>query len=228
MTTLRFARFRPDGTALALAGLALGFNLPFSLLASRFDYPGILRQPAEVILDRFAGGGPGLVAIWYGFALAALALVPVALLHALGGGRARAFPGLATAAAIAGALAGLTQAMGLLRWVLVVPGLAATGDVEGFRLIHAFGGTLAGEHMGQMLMGLHVALVAALQSRERQRRLAGLGGAVALLLAIGALEGPVQALGGMAAPFGQVAVFAYMGLTLWLLASAWAIQRGRA
>ena len=43
--------------------LALGFNLPYAALAVRFDYPAILREPPEVILERFAAGGPGLVAI---------------------------------------------------------------------------------------------------------------------------------------------------------------------
>lgn len=43
---------------LATIGEALLFNLAFARLASGFDYPDILRRPAEEVLARFAEGGP--------------------------------------------------------------------------------------------------------------------------------------------------------------------------
>ena len=65
--------------------------------------------------------------------------------------------------------------MGFLRWVMVVSGLAASDDVAGFALLHAFAGVAIGEHLGQLLTALHVALVAAMQQSEGARWTAALG-----------------------------------------------------
>lgn len=206
--------------ALALAALAIGFNLPFQRLAATFDYPGILREDAAVILDRFAAGGPALILTWYAFALAALMFLPVGMAHALGDGRMQRTPALAVAAAVTAALAGVTQAMGLLRWVMVVPGLAASGDVEGFALIHAFGGVAVGEHLGQSLTAAHVGLIALMQWRERRTLTAMLGALTVALILTGSLEGVALAIGAPGEAFGMLAVAGYLCLTLWMLASA--------
>lgn len=211
---------RPLGAAVALAALAIGFNLPYARLVVIFDYPGILRQQPEQILQAFAAGGPGLVLTWYAFALAALLFVPVAMAHALSANRAQTQTALAIAAAVAGALAGTLQAVGLLRWVMVVPGLAATGDVEGFTLLHAFAGVAVGEHLGQLLTALHVALVAQMQMSERAPRTALLGRVTAAAITAGAFEGVVLSVGADGSAFGLVAVAGYLGLTVWMLASA--------
>ena len=211
---------KPLTTAWTLAALAIGFNLPYARLAVSFDYPGILREPAEVILRAFAAGGPGLILTWYAFAAAALAFVPVAMAHALTGQRLRTAPALAIAAAVAGALAGLFQAMGLLRWVMVEPGLAASGDVAGFALLHAFAGVAIGEHLGQLLTALHVALVAAMQQGEGARWTAALGWLAAGAITVGAFEGLALAIGADGSVLGVAAVAGYLGLTLWMLASA--------
>lgn len=206
--------------AAALAALAIGFNLPFQQLALTFDYPGILRAEPAVILDRFAAGGPALILTWYAFALSALMFLPVGMAHALGAGRITRFPALATAAAITAALAGLTQALGLLRWVMVVPGLAASGDVEGFALIHAFGGVALGEHLGQTLTAVHVGLIALMQRQEGRGLTAGLGALTTLLILAGSLEGVALAIGTAGQTFGLLAVAGYLALTFWMLASA--------
>ena len=119
-----------NATAIALVGLAIAFNLPYAYLGAAFDYPNILRKPPAEILAAFTAGGPMLILAWYGFALAALAFIPVGLAHAMSKDRLRTAPALAISAAILGALAGLTQAMGLLRWVMVVPELAQSGDAQ--------------------------------------------------------------------------------------------------
>lgn len=204
---------------LSLVALAIGFNLPYARLAATFDYPGILRQPADDILAAFSAGGPALVATWWAFALAALLFAPLAMAHALTPDRLARTPGPAVAAAIAGATAGVLQAMGLLRWVLVVPGLAATGDTQGFALIHAFAGTGIGEHLGQLATALHVGLIAGLQSREGHRATAGLGFAAATLITLGAQEGIALALGRDGTAFALAAIAGYLALALWMVAS---------
>lgn len=52
--------------------LSIGFNVPYALLASTFDYPTILRRPAGEVLLAFAAGGADLVLVWYAFFLSAV------------------------------------------------------------------------------------------------------------------------------------------------------------
>lgn len=218
-------------TGSALIALAIFFNLPFSRLAATFQYPDILRQPTEVILAAFTAGGRDLIATWYAFALAAMLLVPVGIAHAFAKGRMAKMPELAVSAALIGALAGLLQAMGLLRWVLVVPGLAASGDVQGFAMIHAYAGLGLGEHLGMMLTAGHVALMGGMQRREGMRWAAGLALATATLIGLGAMEGPVLALGGNAQVLALSAVAGYLALSLWMIWSGLAlvtVRPGRA
>jgi hypothetical protein len=210
-------------TGLSLIALAVLFNLPYARLASAFDYPGILRQPTAAILTAFTAGGPALIATWYAFALSALLMIPVSLAHAFTRGRLTTAPALAISAAIIGTLAGLTQAMGLLRWTLVVPGLAATQDQAGFALIHAYAGLAVGEHLGMLLTALHVGLIAALQHREAARLTTLTGAATTALIALGGMEGPALAMGLDGTAFGLAAIAGYLGLSLWMILSGAAL-----
>lgn len=209
----------------ATIGLALAFNLPYALLASSFDYPGILRQPAATVLTTFARGGAGLILTWHAFALAAFALVPLAPALAITATRLQRAPALAIAAAINGALAGLTQAIGLWRWVFVVPHLArahadpatARAAELAFDLLNAYGGVAIGEHLGQGLTALFAATLAALQRAEGANATALTGFATAATLAIGTTEGLAIALGHSGAAFSAFTIAGFLGLTLWLL-----------
>jgi hypothetical protein len=116
---------RPLTGSSAIA-LAIVFNIPYAILAATYDYPDVLRRPAGAAPDLFAARGVELILTWHGFALAALALAPMAIALSLTPGRVAERPGLAIGAAIMGSLAGLAQAIGLWRWVFVIPGLART------------------------------------------------------------------------------------------------------
>ena len=67
-------------TGLLLLVLPVAYNLLYTLLARSFDYPDILRQPTDQVLDRFAAGGGRLVLIWWGFAMSAVLLAPAVVL----------------------------------------------------------------------------------------------------------------------------------------------------
>lgn len=224
--SLSSPRFTLTGTAAALVGLAVAFNLPFAYLGAAFDYPNILRKPPAEILQAFTAGGPMLVLAWYGFALAALAFIPVGLAHALAKDRLRTAPALAISAAILGALAGLTQAMGLLRWVMVVPGLAQSGDAQGFMLLHAYAGVAVGEHLGMLLTAAHVTVISLMQGREGARKTTVLGLGIAVLIGLGAFEGLAMALQLDGKALGLMAMTGYIALTAWLVASAVWVARG--
>lgn len=217
---------------LAAIGLAIAFNIPFSLLAARFDYPAILRQPAAEVLAAFAQGGPGLIVIWYGFALSALALVPFAVALAFDRPDWLDRPALAIGAAITGALAGFAQAVGLVRWVFAVPVLAAlhadpsTTDVGraaaemGFTLLNQWGGVGIGEHLGQALTILWIGMVALSRAGVGgwlNRAESGFAALAILGIGIGLGEGPSLALGRAVPAFGLATILGYMAFTLWLV-----------
>jgi hypothetical protein len=140
-------------SALAFAGAA-------TTLSVTFDWPDILREPASVVLPAYAAGGPGLVWTWFATAWTyGLLAVPVLLLPAALGLRDHPVMRVVT---YVGAASVLLSLIGFLRWVFVVPPLAAsyvTGDATTQAAVdaawtaqHQFGGALLGEHLGQLLV----------------------------------------------------------------------------
>jgi hypothetical protein len=214
------------GAAIALAVL---FNVPFSTLASIYQYPDILRRPAGEALDLFASGGAFLILTWYVFAIAALALAPMALALSITPERLKSAPALSIGAALFGALAGVMQAIGLLRWVFAIPAVAAAhADPAAsgaaryqaertFDLLNAWGGVAIGEHLGQLLTVFFVLLLSLIQWREHARITAAAGFATAAAVAIGTGEGLAIALGGNGDMFSLATIAGFMGLTLWLI-----------
>lgn len=207
--------------------MAIGFNLPYANLVAIYDYPDILRRPAAEALTRFAEGGPMLILTWHAFAWAALLLVPLAIGLALTSANRATSEPLAITAAITGALSGVTQAIGLWRWVFVIPGLAqrhAHGDAatrasaEGlFDILNAWGGVAIGEHLGQWLLVFFILALSAIQWRQRARVTGGLGFATAILTGIGTTEGIALALSRDADVFSLFTIAGFLGLSAWLI-----------
>ena len=152
-------RLRRVVGALFLVG-AVAFAIAATVLSSAFEWPDILREPADVVLTEFTAGGTSLVWIWFATAWTyAILLVPILLLPAALGHREDPVLGAAT---FVGAVSVLLSLIGFLRWVFVVPPLARaydTGDAGEREVIeaawtaqHQFGGALLGEHLGQALV----------------------------------------------------------------------------
>src|SRR4051794_20338257 len=149
--------------AVLLILLPVAFNAAFAALAARFDYPDILRKPTGEVLARFREGGSALVLLWWGFAMTAVLLAPVAVLLAfvLEG----ADPALLALGAVAGVLAALVQFLGLVRWPFLVPYLArADADPQAsagtrqavdvvFQSFNRYLGVAVGEHLGYLFTG---------------------------------------------------------------------------
>ena len=219
-------------TGTACIALAVGFNLPFALLAAQFDYPDVLRHPAGDVLTAFAAGGAALVWTWYAFALTALAIIPMAVAVAFGRADWQRRPVVAVGGALFGALAGLAQAIGLFRWVFAVPPMAmayvdpATTDVQkqalevGFALMNNWGGVAIGEHMGQILTCLWIGVVAFGQW-QGARMIDRIGAAIAVLAVAGIVIGLGDGLSlAMAAPiaaFSMFTVAGYLAFSVWLI-----------
>ncbi|MBX3578307.1 MAG: DUF4386 domain-containing protein [Rhizobiaceae bacterium] len=155
------ARLRALAGACLVAFLVLA-TVPYIYLVQTFQYDDILREPTGVILAAFNAGGTSLVLAWFAFALAAFFFTFVALalsrwLEAATGNAHR----LAT---MFGVASGLLQAIGLARWVFVVPPLAAAhadpatseasrAAIEAvFTAVHQYGGVAIGEDLGQLTL----------------------------------------------------------------------------
>lgn len=227
---------------IAIVALAIGFNVPFALLAAKFDYPDILRRPVDEILTAFAAGGPELVWIWYSFAISAIAMIPVALTVAFGNDSRQARPGMAIGGAIVGSLAGMAQAIGLLRWVFAVPALAsaysdpATTDAQraaiemGFSLMNLWGGVAIGEHLGQMLTILWIGFVAVGQiadGRLIDKIAARFAGLAIMGIGIGLGDGLAVALNTPNAMFSLFTVGGYLAFSVWLIVTGAGFLFGR-
>lgn len=222
----------------ATIAFAIAFNAPYSILAATFEYPGVLRRPAGEILTLFNAGGPELILTWYAFGLAAFLLIPLSILLSQRADRVTTSPGLAIGAAIAGSLAGLTQVLGLWRWVFVVPSLARTyvdpassdaaraGAEGAFNLINLYGGVAVGEHLGQLLTALFVVLLSLVQWREGHRVTAVTGFATAAAIVVGTGEGLAIALGQSGEVFGPFTTVGFLGLTIWLIMAGVRLMRG--
>jgi hypothetical protein len=215
-------------------GGALTFAAAATTLSSTFDWPDILREPADMVLPAFVEGGTTLVWTWFATAWTyAVLLVPILLLPAVLGRRGD--PALRVATYL-GATSVVLALIGFLRWVFVVPPLAdsyVTGDTTTRTAVgaawtaqHQFGGALLGEHLGQVLaIGWSVTLsVIILRTRVLPRWLGGTGLVVSVLYLTNqgdilstAVPGfPVWDLGGLIGSSGWGLWVAALGVVLLL------------
>ncbi|MGC3955080.1 MAG: DUF4386 family protein [Propionicimonas sp.] len=208
----------PLGVLLIAAPLL--FNAVYFALARQFDYPGILRRPTAEILERFRAGGSGLVSLWFVFALSALLLIPAATLA----GSLIADPPLSSLSVTVGVIAGLTQTLGLLRWVFVVPYLArAAASGAGsetielvFQTQHRYLGVAVGEHLGYLTTGAWTILLASAAGLPPWLALPGV--AIGAMLVVGSVEfvGPFEDRGWKLA--GALVPIGYTLWSVWLVA----------
>lgn len=218
---------RLTGVGLIILGIYL--NIPFSILSVIFDYPEILREPTGHVLTLFKQGGPSLIAVWYAFALTPIILVIVVLLmdRVLLENR----EGKIGLAAVFGVLAGILQALGLIRWVFVVPGLAdaytdpkaneatkaaAAIVFEGF---HQYAGVAIGEHLGQLFTALWLILVsAAIIESDRFCNWQGIAGIIiALFMILGLVEGFATVIPFDGAIIGVFTPLSFIALSVWMI-----------
>lgn len=215
-------------TGVFLIGVPVLFNVAFALLAARFDYPDILREPTAKVLKRFREGGSGLILTWWAFALSAILFAPLVVL--LGGELGDADATIVALSILIGVLAALVQFLGLIRWPFLVPYLAreAEGARAGSARAHAvdvtfqsfnrYLGVAVGEYLGYALSGVWSILagVALIQSDAVAGWLGVIGVVIGPLFLISSFEflGPFEPAGWKFA--GQLVPIAYVLWSLWL------------
>jgi Domain of unknown function (DUF4386) len=217
-------------TGIVLLAVPLLFNVTFLLLAQRFDYPDILRQPTSEVLERFAQGGSALILIWWAFALSAVGFAALVMLLPLQVGDAGATT--LTLSVLFGLLASIVQFLGLIRWPFLVPYLAREAqsaepgspraeavDVV-FQSLNRYLGVAVGEHLGYGLTGAWSIFtgVALVQSDAFPGWLGVVGIVIGPAFLLSALEfvGPFEPKGWELA--GKLVPIAYIVWSLWLLA----------
>jgi hypothetical protein len=211
-------------TALLLIVVPIAFNATFFLLSRAFAYPDILRQPTEIILQRFQEGGAPLRRLWYAFAFSAMLFMSVpVLVHQVFQPDAPWFLAVGT---VMGVLAGVFQTLGLIRWPFLVPFLAeihtdpestqATRDsaAVAFQAFHRYAGVAIGEHLGFIFTSTWTVLlsVAIIQTA----RVSPLFGWLGIPPAIGVLAGILEETGFKAA--GVINAVSYVLWSVWLMA----------
>jgi hypothetical protein len=207
-----------------LIGSAVVVTAAFTGLGSAFDYPAVLGRPADQVLAEFGARSWLVGGLFALLALGAAMLAPIAL------GTARiAGPGRwSTAAAVTGVAAALVQLVGLARWPLLAPSLAAAvadpatspvdraGAVEQFNWLNTVLGQGLGEAGGYLLTAAWTVLV--LLALRRRLALPSVFAVVGLVSAVMILSGLLVPL---EVPGADTANFA--GFLLW---TAWIVWFG--
>ncbi len=183
-------------------------NVAFTALGSIFNYPDVLDEPATDVLASFREH-EGAVSAWFTvLALSAALLAPIAV----GVGRLSDRRVMRIAVGV-GIAAALVQVVGLLRWPILVPGYAASGNRDAFETAGEILGTAIGETVGYLLTAVWTVLVVVALGRTLAGRwFATLGVASAALVLVGVLS-PLEL------PVVDTANFiGYILWSLWLIA----------
>jgi hypothetical protein len=220
---------------LLLIVVSIAFNSAFALLAARFDYPEILREPTADVLAKFRAGGTSLVLLWWAFALTAVLMVP--LVVQLSRAIDDADPSLIAIATTIGVLAAVVQFLGLIRWPFLVPYLARTvADPDAsparreavdivFQSFNRYLGVAVGEHLGYLLTGAWTTLtgVALTQTAAAPSWLGVLGIVIGPILMLCSLEfvGRHEPAGWKLAE--RLTPITYIAWSLWLIATGIAL-----
>lgn len=213
-----------------LIAVPLLFTAGFTGLQMTFQYPDILRHPAGEVLTRFAAAGADLHLYWYAMMFASLLMIGGVIATGL---RFWKDDYLLAALSIGvGVLAGLVQALGLLRWVMLVPSLAAiyvtpgASEIDRAMALALFDGANhylgmgVGEHLGYFFTGLWTVLIAALLYRSN--RLLAVAG---LVIAVGVVSGMLEPFG---VPMtGAINAISYTLWALWTLILGIVLLRGK-
>lgn len=155
---------------LALIAAAALFIAAFTYLGMTFDYPDVLDRDAAEVLPRLLSLGALGRAVWLGYGLLPLLLVPagIGVVAALG----RTAPGAAAAARTFAFLSAACMMLGLLRWPTVqwelarawvaapVGGPEQASIAATFAALNHYLGVIVGEFVGELLLSAFFACTA--------------------------------------------------------------------
>lgn len=199
--------------------------VPVVMLGKYFEFPDVLRQPAEHGLTLFRRNQAQIVPAYYVFMVSGLLFLPLSyafntvLKSSVSSSLRQALVGAGTATAV-------FQSIGFSRWLFIIPYLAEqyARQVDQrptivllYETLNRYAGMTIGEHLGFLAMGVWTLLLAYLlwQHGSTKMWFAGLGLPIGmgLLVSIGEQFG-----GSSAALFGTINFIANTGWSIWMLA----------
>ncbi|MFD0674400.1 DUF4386 domain-containing protein [Cohnella sp. GCM10027633] len=165
------SRYEMRITGVLLLIMPLLIAISWTGLAIRFEYPDILRQPVEVILQKYHDGGMTIKTYWIGMVVSSLLILPiVTLFYRLTSRTNRSMSLIAAGVGIASAL---FHVLGFSRWLFAVDYLASQYVSAGnstvsqketielvFNALHMYLGVTVGETLGFITMGVWAVLTA--------------------------------------------------------------------
>lgn len=204
-------------TAVTLILHVLALTIAFNILVVVFEFPDILRAPAEYRLTLFMDNSGVIIPTYYVLALTGLTqiLASVLLYETF-----REKNGLVLVTAVFGVLTGIFQVLGFIRWPIVVPyfveamnhgmSMETIAFVEG--MLNRYAGMAIGEHLGFLCQAIWTTLLGVTMVKQDlfDSRLGWAGVGIGLLSVLMALE----PLGGALAIFGELT---------WPVMGAWLI-----
>ncbi len=226
--------------ALLLVLEAILVTVPFTILQSVFEFPDILRQPADYALRLFVQHESVIVPTYYVFLLSGLFAIPLTLvLVRFFASNEAASKGNSALLALGTATA-VFQALGFSRWIFTVPMLAkayfAPNATEAskqsialmYDTLNRYLGMTVGEHLGFIAMGVWTLVlawqvgVAGIASRRFSSALAWIGYTTGALVIVSAGE---HFGGSTAGVFAVLNIIANTVWTMWIVALAVVIVR---
>jgi Domain of unknown function (DUF4386) len=207
-------------TAALLITAAVLTTAAFTVLGMVFNYPDVLKEPAEEILAKFRAS-QNAVMFWFAvLALSAALFVPIAI----GVGRLSSHRAMRAAVPV-GIAAAVVQVIGLSRWPLLVPGFAsdaaspdpaaAAAARDSFVLAHRILGNLIGETLGYLFTAAWTLLVLVALGRTIAGRWFTALGAVSAVLVLAGVLSPLDLPG--------IDLANFIGYVLW---SIWLVVFG--
>jgi hypothetical protein len=154
-------------TGILLLMMSLAIVISWTGLILRFEYPDVLRQSVDVILQSYHEGGVALRIYWAGMVLSSLLMIPIVMLLY------RTNRSLSLVAAGIGLGSAIFHILGFSRWLFTVDYLAAQyvgnesltlAQQESielmFQVLHSYVGVTIGETLGFVTMGVWAILTA--------------------------------------------------------------------
>lgn len=209
---------------------------PYLVLSAIFDFPDILRKPADVVLNLFNKNSGTIIVTYYFFMLSGVLMIPLAIMvHRILTRRNSYFMNIATTF---GVVTGIVQFLGFIRWPFMIPYLAdryldpeaSEATREAVTVVyHAFNqyaGVAVGEHLGFLFTAIWSLMISIvmLKSPLFKSWLGWAGILIAIALIVSTLE---QFNFSFSSAFGMLFSLSYTGWLLWLIAIAVHLLRAR-
>jgi Domain of unknown function (DUF4386) len=222
-------------TAALIVAEAVTVTVPVVVLGAAIGFPGVLDQPAAIALKAFHDAQGAATFGYQIFVISSFLYIPLAPLLSRALGPDTSLGRVATAFGVA---AGITQLLGFIRWLFLVPYFSqlyfdpqtSQATRDGVALIYdsfnVWAGGAVGEHLGFVFLGSWMVALAVLAARSRTLPtwMSVSGGVIGAALFASAFVRLLPTIGPLLEPLNFVANTVWV---FWLLALSFFVLRAR-